>query len=46
MRGEFIHVQCELARMSYDDPRRPDFEKRQRELLAEYERPWPDRCST
>jgi len=31
-RGEFIRVQCELARMGYDDPRRPDFEKRQREL--------------
>lgn len=39
-RGEFIHVQCELARMGYDDPRRPDFEKRQRELLLEHERPW------
>lgn len=39
-RGEFIHIQCELARMEYDDPRRPDFEARQWELLLEYNQPW------
>jgi uncharacterized protein (TIGR02996 family) len=33
-RAEFIRVQCALARLSDDDPRRPDLEDREHELLA------------
>src|SRR5262245_43508415 len=39
-RGEFIRVQCELARISADDPRRPALEARERELLAEHGAAW------
>jgi uncharacterized protein (TIGR02996 family) len=39
-RAEFIRVQCELAKMPADDPRRPDWEERERVLqqgLADWE---------
>src|SRR5579872_2897546 len=39
-RGEFIRVQCELAGMSEDDPRRADLETRERHLLARHEEKW------
>ena len=32
-RAEFIRVQCALARMSDDDPRRDEFGAREEELL-------------
>jgi uncharacterized protein (TIGR02996 family) len=39
-RGEFIHVQCRLARLSPDDPRRPGLELRERQLLQEHRCMW------
>jgi uncharacterized protein (TIGR02996 family) len=39
-RAEFIHIQCELARLPSDDPRRPQLKTRERELLDEYKREW------
>ncbi len=40
LRGEFIGVQCELARLAEDDPRRPELEIRERELLDAHEAEW------
>src|SRR4051812_36025319 len=39
-RGEFIRVQCELARAEPADPRRRELRLRQLHLLAEHERDW------
>lgn len=39
-RGEFIRVQCDLARLDQADPRRPALEDREHELLAEHEPRW------
>src|SRR5262249_20802400 len=39
-RGEFIRVQCRLARMSGEDPLRPDLEARERDLLASHGEGW------
>jgi uncharacterized protein (TIGR02996 family) len=39
-RGEFIRVQCELARLPDDHPRRKELEARERGLLQEHERGW------
>jgi uncharacterized protein (TIGR02996 family) len=39
-RAEFIRVQCELARMPADDPRRVELEAVERRLLTEYDREW------
>src|SRR5262249_60458262 len=39
-RGEFIRVQCELARISADDPRRPALGARERGVLAEHGAAW------
>src|SRR4051794_21614639 len=36
-RGEFIRVQCELARLSEVDPRRAELEARERRLPVEYQ---------
>jgi uncharacterized protein (TIGR02996 family) len=41
-RGEFIRVQCALARMPPDDPDRPQVEERERGLLGQYEHVWTD----
>jgi uncharacterized protein (TIGR02996 family) len=40
VRGEFIRVQCALARMASDDPRRAELELRERELLAGHRQAW------
>jgi hypothetical protein len=39
-RGEFIHTQCRLARMTLDDPQRPELEARQAQLLPEHPQRW------
>ncbi len=39
-RGEFIRVQCELARRDEDDPRRPALRARERALLKKHEKVW------
>ncbi len=39
-RGEFIRVQCRLARMDAADPGRPVLEARERELLARHQDEW------
>jgi uncharacterized protein (TIGR02996 family) len=39
-RGEFIRVQCRLARMSADDKRRPRLEQLEGELLERYQDKW------
>jgi uncharacterized protein (TIGR02996 family) len=39
-RGEFIRVQCRLARMGADDTFRPELEARERELLARHGEEW------
>jgi uncharacterized protein (TIGR02996 family) len=39
-RGEFIRVQCALARMSPDSPHRAELEAREQELLADHEAEW------
>jgi uncharacterized protein (TIGR02996 family) len=39
-RGEFIRVQCELARLPDDDPRRLELEARERGLLKEHKEEW------
>src|SRR5262245_55108850 len=39
-RGEFIRLQCELEKLSADDPRRPDLEAREKQLLAEHANEW------
>lgn len=39
-RGEFVHVQCLLARMSEDDVRRPRLEAREGELLGLHQDAW------
>jgi uncharacterized protein (TIGR02996 family) len=39
-RGEFIRTQVELARMPADDPRKPDREDREWELLLAHGRDW------
>src|SRR5262245_23639561 len=39
-RGEFIRVQCELAKLDDEDPRRPALEARERELLDAHEARW------
>jgi uncharacterized protein (TIGR02996 family) len=50
-RGDFIHLQCRLAKMGKKDPLRPDLRARERELLERYGkrwvgrlRPWLKRC--
>jgi uncharacterized protein (TIGR02996 family) len=46
-RAEFIRVQCELARMEDNDPRRATMEAREAELLKAHERSWvpPDKLA-
>jgi len=39
-RGEFIRVQCELARLPDEDPRRVEMQSRERVLLEEHEEQW------
>jgi uncharacterized protein (TIGR02996 family) len=39
-RAEFIRVQCQLARLPEDDPRRPALQKRERALLARHRKEW------
>jgi uncharacterized protein (TIGR02996 family) len=39
-RGEFIRLQCRLARLPADDPGRPALAARERELLSEFEAEW------
>jgi uncharacterized protein (TIGR02996 family) len=39
-RGEFIRIQCALARASNADPRRPAWQTRERELLTAHEPDW------
>lgn len=39
-RGEFIHAQCELARLSPGDPRAVELRGRERALLAEHGARW------
>jgi uncharacterized protein (TIGR02996 family) len=39
-RGEFIHVQCRLARMDSSDPQRPQLEQRERDLLRRHQDEW------
>src|SRR5206468_7966092 len=39
-RGEFIRVQCALARMDEWDPRRWDLKRREQDLLAAHKRAW------
>ena len=39
-RAEFIRVQCELAGLPEDDPRRPGLEDREHVLLEEHEAAW------
>jgi uncharacterized protein (TIGR02996 family) len=39
-RGALIRVQCQLALLPADDPRRPEREARERELLKEHEQEW------
>src|ERR1700694_4004760 len=43
-RGEFIRVQCALARMDEYDPRRWDLEAREKELLAAHHHDWTGPC--
>src|SRR4051794_4488118 len=43
-RGEFIRVQCELARMGPDDPCRAPLAERETELLRLHEVDWTDRA--
>src|SRR5215470_1619052 len=39
-RGEFIRLQCALAGMRYDDPRRRGMDSRARELLVRHGKGW------
>jgi uncharacterized protein (TIGR02996 family) len=39
-RAEFIRLQCELARLGEDDPRRPALTRREAGLLARHRRAW------
>lgn len=39
-RGEFIRLQCALARRAKHDPRRPGLETRERGLLADHGHAW------
>jgi uncharacterized protein (TIGR02996 family) len=39
-RAAFIRVQCELARLPRDDPRRRELKTRERELQEKHERQW------
>ncbi len=39
-RGEFVRLQCELAPLRWDDPRRPELERRQAELLRRHGDEW------
>src|SRR4051794_39632877 len=41
-RADFIRVQCEVAKLPEDDPRRPELEARERELLEEQREEWLD----
>ena len=41
-RGALIRVQCALARMADDHPRRPEFAARQAELLHAYQSSWTE----
>ena len=39
-RAEFIRLQCRLAGLAEDDPKRTALEKRERQLLQKYAKPW------
>jgi uncharacterized protein (TIGR02996 family) len=39
-RAEFIRLQCELARLPAEDPRRPELEDRERDLLRQQRQAW------
>src|SRR5262245_52942331 len=45
-RAAFIRVQCELASMDEDDPRRADLLTRERELLAAHQKTWVQEVPT
>ena len=38
--GEFIRLQCRLARLADDDPARPELDLRERRYLARFALPW------
>src|SRR5579862_3542121 len=40
VRAEFIRVQCELARLSPDEPQYPDLEERAEDLIDEHGETW------
>jgi uncharacterized protein (TIGR02996 family) len=44
-RGSFIRVQCALARLADDDPRRPDLEHAERHLFAAHAAAWAAACA-
>ena len=39
-RAEFIRVQCALAKIDTDDPRRPELAAREKALIDEHKRAW------
>jgi len=39
-RGEFIRIQCALARTAADDPSRPGLEEREKQLLTAHQAEW------
>src|SRR5437764_1154624 len=41
-RGEFIRVQCELARLPGDDPRQLSLRKREKQLRKRHGRQWAE----
>jgi uncharacterized protein (TIGR02996 family) len=41
-RAEFIRTQCELERIEADDPRRPQLERRTRDLLKQHRAAWTE----
>lgn len=42
-RGEFIRLQCQIANLPAGDPRRPELEGRERDLLGRHEDSWVGR---
>jgi uncharacterized protein (TIGR02996 family) len=41
-RGEFVRVQCALARLPADDPRRAELERREHDLLTAHQAAWAE----
>jgi len=42
-RGEFIRIQCAIARLPHDDPRRADLQQREQALLDAHQHDWAAR---